>query len=272
MTTYRRFTCVERSIGMFLNQDYDGDIEMIILNTDDEYPLSLGESLKSDSRIKIINNNIDYLTGEKYNNIGSIRRDAITHASGTHYICWDDDDIFLPWNIRQCVDGINRYPDAWTWKPEYSSFWRSDGLLEIAGNVMEASMISRLDKIKEYGFKDHKGGGEHWQWLQKFIDEKKIKVDLDSIPGYCFNWSDQGIIRGHKQSGTIDHPDNFNVHKDGTQDFATKSIEIFDDVGLKQIYAKFIVLLRNNINIPIKNYTITQSNYDKYVKQYENKL
>ena len=265
MTTYRRFTCVERSISMFLNQDYQGQTELIVFNTDDEYPFVLGESLSKHGNIRVINNNIDYVTGQKYDNIGSIRRDGLSHASGTHYICWDDDDIFLPWNIRQCVDGLIKYPELWAWKPEYSTFWRSDGKLEIAGNAMEASIISSIEKIKEIGFIPHKGGGEHLSWLGEFQKNNKILFDRNSIPGYCFNWSDQGLIRGHKQSGTIGHPDNFNIHKEGTRDWATRPLEIYDSKILSEIYEKFKNLLKDNIDKPINGYKITQENYNKYV-------
>lgn len=272
MTTYRRFTCVERSISMFLDQDYDGEKEMVILNTDEKYPLVLGETLKN-KNITVINNNIDYRTSKEYDNVGSIRRDAINHATGTHYICWDDDDIFLPWNIRQCVDGLVRNPDIWSWKPHNSSWWASDGNLSVAGNAMEASIISDIEKIREYGFKEHKGGGEHWSWLQHFMNNNKILSDKNSLPGYCFNWSDQGIMRGHKQSGTIDHPDNFNIHKQGTKDHATRSLETYDRVKLNEIYFKFVNLMKSHINVNYPDgYVITQENYDKYVKQYEGKF
>ena len=269
MTTYRRFTCVERSIAMFLNQDCKEDKELIIFNTDDEYPLIIGDSLKQHANIIVINNNIDYITKKPYDNVGSIRRDAITHATGTHYICWDDDDIFLPWNNRQCMDGIQRFPEAWAWKPEKSSFWNSESKIEITGNAMEASIISRLDKIKEYGFREHKGGGEHWSWLQVFMDYRKIVHDYNSVPGYCFNWSDQGTIRGHKQSGTLDHPDNFNIHKQGTKDVAVRPLETYSVNTLNAIYIKFIILIKNNVDKPIDNYNISQSNYNAYVQPYE---
>ena len=55
MCTYRRATCVERSIQFFLNQDYQGAKELIIFNTDTEYPLELSEELKG-KNITIINN------------------------------------------------------------------------------------------------------------------------------------------------------------------------------------------------------------------------
>ena len=116
MCTYRRFTCVERSIQFFLNQDYQGKAELIIYNTDIDYPLELSQELKN-KNIRIVNNNTDYLTRQPYNNVGSIRRDSLRHANGGYYICWDDDDIFLPWNIRQCIDGLKKHPEAWSWKP-----------------------------------------------------------------------------------------------------------------------------------------------------------
>ena len=269
MTTYRRFTCVKRSIAMFLNQDCAEDKELIIFNTDELYPLVLGESLKQYNNIIVVNNNIDYVTKQPYNNIGSIRRDALAHATGTHYICWDDDDIFLPWNIRQGIDGLQKHPDAWAWKPEKSTFWNSSGEIEIAGNAMEASIISRLDKIREYGFKEHQGGGEHWSWLQVFSDNKKIYIDINGVPGYCFNWSDQGVMRGHKQSGTIDLSNNFEVHKENTKDYAITNLELYDQQLIKDIYNKFIKVIKNNIDKPYGVYKITQENYDKYILQYE---
>ena len=265
MTTYRRFTCVQRSIGMFLNQDYEGETELVIMNTDDEHPIKMGPELGRNRRVKVINNNIDHVTGNKYDNIGSIRRDALKYATGTHYICWDDDDIFLPWNIRQCVDGLNRNSDMWAWKPEYSLFWDANKKIHIAGNVMEASIIASIDRIKEFGFAPHKGGGEHLSWLEKFQKLKKIIVDKNSIPAYCFNWSDEGIVRGHKQSGTIDNPDNFNHHKANTKDYANKPLESVTLPELTAIYSNFTPLLENNIDKPINNYRITRENYNKYV-------
>lgn len=243
MSTFRRFSCVERSIAFFLSQDYKGESELIIFNTDTEYPLSLSQELSLE-KIVIINNNTDYISGENYSNIGSIRRDALSHASGEYYICWDDDDIFLPWNIRQCVDGIERNPEMWAWKPKRSMFWQQNKKPELAENVMEASVISLTEKIKEIGFLPHLGGGEHLSWVFKLKDEKKIIVDENSIPGYCFNWHDQGVMRGHKQSGTINREDNFSFHKENTKDFAKKKLRAFPKKELTEIYNAHIEVIK----------------------------
>lgn len=269
MCTFRRFTCVERSIQFYLNQDFSGETELIIYNTDTEYPLELSNELKN-KNIKIINNNTDYLTNKPYNNIGDIRRDSLKHANGEYYICWDDDDIFLPWNIRQCMDGLNRHQQFWSWKPHRSMFWKSGQDPEIAGNVMEASIISRLDKILEFGFDPHQGGGEHLSWEGAFRDHKKIFFDGNSIPGYCFNWSDQGVIRGHKQSGTYGREDNFEYHKKETKDYAKRPLSIFDQNKIKDIYNIHINVIKKNAEKDLgnkhKNYIIKQELIDKYIK------
>jgi len=71
-TTYRRFTCVERIVAQYHAQTYPNK-ELILFNTDEEHPYSLGFE---DSSIIIINNNIDYESGKPYENRGQICRDA----------------------------------------------------------------------------------------------------------------------------------------------------------------------------------------------------
>lgn len=256
MSTFRRFSCVERSIAFFQAQDTSEKCELIIFNTDTEYPLILSDEISSENII-VINNNTDYLTGEEYNNIGSIRRDALSHASGKYYICWDDDDIFLPWNIRQCLNGIEG-SDSFAWKPKKSLFWQKESPI-IAENVMEASIISLTEKIKEIGFLPHGGGGEHLSWYLKLQREKKIKIEENSIPAYCFNWRDQGLMRGHKQSGTIDRVDNFSFHKENTKDFATRSLAKFSTEELRRIFDVHISAIKKSL--PEKQHLI-----DLYVR------
>lgn len=267
MNTYRRFTCVNRSIRFFLDQDADIEKELIIYNTDIEYPMQLDNSLLN-KNITIINNNTDSLTNEPYTNIGSIRRDSLQYASGTHYICWDDDDIFLPWHIRQCVDGFNSRPDIWSWKPHASMFWKGSGELEYAWNSMEASILINLEKLKEVGFSNHQGGGEHLHWIDFFSKAKKFYIEKNSVPSYCFNWSDQGDMRGHKQSGSIDRPDNFEYHKKNTKDFAKTKLN--DKFEVSEIYKKHLQVIQNNIGKNFNNgYVTKQEIYNKYCEQYQ---
>lgn len=273
MNTYRRFTCVNRSINFYLNQDTLEDTELIIFNTDVKYPLILNDNLvdriKSlNKKIIVINNNIDYKTGKEYTNIGAVRRDSLQHASGQYYICWDDDDVFLPWHIRQGLDGFSKDDKAWAWKPHTSMFWKGNSELEFACNNMEASILIDTKKIKEFGFFDHQGGGEHMSWLSIFSREHKIFIDKESIPSYCFNWSDQGLMRGHKQSGTIDRLDNFIYHKINTNDYATSKVDgIFE---IKKIYDMHIKFIKENIyKLERDGLNIKRENIIKYIDTYE---
>ena len=219
MTTYRRFNCVERSMSMFLNQDYQ-DKELIIFNTDIDYPLSLPSS---PNNIKIINNGIDFITGLPYTNVGAIRRDALTFASGDYYYCYDDDDIYLPWYISQGVDGIKRTGRK-AWKP-IKSFYKHRNGIEPAKNTLEASVI--VD-IKEVNFR-LETGSEGLGWYIPLRDSGQLdENDSNSIPAYAFNWADPIEIGGHKQSGDINNPNCFEDHKKLTVDFAKRPLEIVD--------------------------------------------
>tara|TARA_Y100000361_G_scaffold129758_1_gene125409 strand:+ start:223 stop:1140 length:918 start_codon:yes stop_codon:yes gene_type:complete len=286
MCTYRRATCVERSIQFFLDQDYKGEKELIIYNTDEEYPLELSKQLEKELGLEtviIINNNIDYVTGKPYDNIGSIRRDSIKHANGDYYICWDDDDVFLPWNIRQCVDGLNKNPECWAWKPRKSLFWPTKNKLEIAENSMEASVISKKSEILSHGFKNQKeeAGAEHLKWLEAFKLNKKLFIEEDSIPGYCFNWSDTGVIAGNKQSELLEGgrkpPFPFTFHKEKTLDYAKGPLRVFSKLKIKEIYDKLTKFIKDNVGKEFKSgrssttkYSIKQELVEKYISTEQN--
>ena len=254
MTTFGRATCVERSVNMFLNQDYQGDTELIIFNTDEKHPYVLGFE---DSRIKIVNNGFDYITKNAYNNVGAIRRDALTHATGTHYICWDDDDIFLPWNVRMCVEGLQNTAQQ-AWKP-IRSFFALPDQVKLVQNTLEASVIVDIEEVRKGGF-DLKTGSEHLAWYTRLRDLKELNENNEnSIPGYSFNWGDTGNIASHKQSGDINNPNNFENHKAQSTDFPKKPIERID---IGKIYTPYFEYFKTNKREFNSEY------YEQYVLEY----
>ena len=259
MCTYRRFTVLHRTIAAFLAQDYEGEKELIIYNTDEEYPLELDDTLKN-KNIKIINNNIDQQTHSPYTNIGAIRRDSLNYATGKYYICWDDDDIFLPWNIRQGIDYIVETGKK-SFKP-IKSFFATQSEISLAQNNMEASIVVEIDEVRN-NF-DMTTGSEHLKWYDKL----KKSGDLDennknSIPAYCFNWSDPSEISGHRQSGSIDNPNNFINHKNETKDYAKQALTLID---ILPTYKKYYNYFINNKHLFNEKY------YNKYFKPYHNDM
>lgn len=235
MTTYGRFNCVERSIQYFLNQQYQ-ETELIIFNTDTTYPLILGESLKKfENKIFIINNSIDFITAQDYTSVGAIRRDALTYATGDYYNCWDDDDIFLPNHLQQCVEGLLRTGRK-AFKPRESFFRNGNGQIQVVKNVMEASIVV---SIKEVGF-DLETGKEHLAWYTKLRDEKELNEDeKDTVPAYCFDWISNPLA-SHKQSGDINNINNFENHKRSSVDRAFRSLEYVDISSYYQPFFDFM--------------------------------
>ena len=238
-TTYRRFTCVKRIISQYYSQTYS-DKELIIFNTDIEYPMSLGFV---DENIIVVNNNTDYITGIPYQNRGQICRDAVTHTNGNYFMLADDDDIYLPWHIQQAIDGITTNgKDAW--KPERSFFANKAGV-HLVKNTLEASVIVKMNRIKEIGFRSDLTGYEGLSWYTKLRDERQLdEHNPYYVPSYCFNWSDPAELAGHKQSGDINNPDNFENHKQASMDYANGPLT--GQMDLTEVYRPYYEYIRNN--------------------------
>ena len=259
-TSYRRYYCVRRILSQFYAQTYPNK-ELIIFNTDKENPYELAFQ---DPAVIVINNGIDYLTGNPYENRGQICRDAVTHATGDYFMLADDDDIYLPWHLEQAVDGIEANgKDAW--KPEMSFFATQDKL-ELVMNTMEASVIVKMDRIREIGFRVDKTGFEGLSWYTKLRDEKQLdEWNNNYIPSYCFNWSDPHEIAGHKQSGAIGSPNNFENHKEASKDYAKRPLVKLSKDELNSVYEKYYQWVVDNLGILNVEY------YNRYAKRFTNK-
>jgi len=242
-TSYRRFYCVKRIVAQYHAQTYKNK-ELIIFNTDEEHPYELGFN---DDSIIIINNGIDYETGKPYENRGQICRDAITHATGYYFMLADDDDVYLPWHIQQAVEGIEELgTDAW--KPE-KSFFSAPNKVELCRNTLEASVIVKMDRIREIGFRSDLTGYEGLSWYTKLRDEKQLdEHNKNFLPSYCFNWSDPSEVSGHKQSGDINNPNNFENHKNASGDFVTDKLMPISKDELNNFYEKYYNFIKENNN------------------------
>lgn len=254
-TTYRRFYCVKRIVAQYHAQTYTNK-ELIIFNTDMAYPYEMGIL---DSSIIVINNAIDYLTGKLYENRGQICRDAVTHATGDYFMLADDDDIYLPYHIEQAVDGIiANGKDAW--KPQKSLFATHDKV-ELCQNTLEASVIVKMNRIKEIGFRCDVTGYEGLSWYTQLRDENQLNENFtEYIPSYCFNWSDPSEIAGHKQSGDINNIENFENHKKASGNYANDKLIPIRQIELQNVYKKYYEFIIQNKD------QMHKESYNKYFK------
>ncbi len=81
---------------------------------------------------------------------------------------------------------------------------------------------------------------------------------------YCFNWSDPAEVAGHKQSGNINSPDNFEQHKNQSVDYAKRPLEILSVEELNKVYEKYYDWFKSNMD------KINLEYYDRYAKKFIN--
>jgi glycosyltransferase involved in cell wall biosynthesis len=258
-TTFRRFFCVERLISQFYAQTYPNK-ELIIFNTDVEFPLSLDFE---DPSIIVVNSNNRYSDGSEYKNRGEICQDAVTHASGDYFMLADDDDIYLPWHFSQAVDGIEENgKDAW--KPE-RSFFATQEKLEMCMNTLEASVIVKMERIREIGFRQDLTGYEGLSWYTQLRNERELdEHNTEYVSSYCFNWSDPAEIAGHKQSGDIGNPDNFRNHKERSRDHAKRALS--KNFDLETVYRPYFEYISKNKS------SFSETHFNKYASPFVEKF
>ena len=93
--TYGRTECLKEAIQSFLNQDYQGPKELVILNDYEGQTLELPPDLPKNIRLINVKDRIKPL-GKKFN-------ETIKHCKGDILVCWDDDDIYLPNRLSYTV-------------------------------------------------------------------------------------------------------------------------------------------------------------------------
>lgn len=123
--TYARPELLEEAIYAFLQQEYAGPKELIVLN---DYP---GQQLAfTHPEVHVINLPLRIRTvGEKMN---------VAVALATHDLLfvWDDDDIYLPHRLSFSVQHFE--PQKGFFKPEQALVWNNGALSGPDGNIFHA--------------------------------------------------------------------------------------------------------------------------------------
>lgn len=241
MATCGRHTLAERSLGMFLQQDYQGPHNLLIYNNSPEeiqVELSLKELFPL-CRIKLINNSIDYVTGERYTNLGAIYRDALTHIpdNADVIVHWDDDDLFLPNHISEGADGLSRgmvqnYRTK-AYKPA-KSYYRHPGGLQLMSNTLEPSIFVEASHIRQHGY-SLTTTDQHLQWVNPLVYGGNIYVDETGPATLIYNWGDTDIPT-FKTSGAAGNPSNFDNYRNFSKDHGDRVLTPWTSEQLQPYY------------------------------------
>jgi len=107
MATFGRHRCSERSLSLFLDQDYNNKHLLCYQNSQIQQVL---DSCIDTLIVTLINNHIDNQTNLPYTSLGAIYNDAIKYIPADSDIItfWDDDDLFLEDHLSEGALGLTR--------------------------------------------------------------------------------------------------------------------------------------------------------------------
>lgn len=240
--TCGRHFLLERLVGFFIAQDYDGEHTLLIFNNS-----SIEQSLKlpilpSNKHIELLNQHIDSRTGKPYDNLGAIYNDILLHVPNyaeliTHS---DDDDSFLPNHISEGVKGFQRgvhlgFDKAY--KPEQSWFKHAGGI-DLMGNNLEPSVFIDATFLRSKGY-SLTTTDQHLQWFRPLLEDGMF-VDPLGIPTLVYDW--HSPVPTFKTSGNAGNPSNFTNYRISSIDHGDKVISPSPQKDIesyyKQVYDK----------------------------------
>lgn len=238
--TAGRHTCLERSLKLFLNQDYEGNSILLIFNNS-EVPQALHLPEKPENkRVILVNSDLNDTTGRNYTSLGEIYTEAFKlndFLKCDLTIFWDDDDIFLPNHISEGVKGYLKAKELGfiAYKPEYS-YYRDRLGVHLAMNTLEPSIFVESSHIKTYGFSPTTSD-QHHQWLSPLQTDNKLFVDKEGLATLVYNWGDANIPT-FKTSGDPYNLNNFSNYRQFSQDHGDGIVQPVSDAVVNRYYSQ----------------------------------
>lgn len=138
--TYARPELLEEAIASFLQQDYSGPKELIVLNDYDQQMLAFEHP-----EVRVVN------LPRRLRTVGEKMNMAVALAAHDLLFVWDDDDIYLPHRLTFSVQRFE--PEKGFFKPNKAWHWNSGALSGPATNFFHAgSCWSRrlFDAVQGY--------------------------------------------------------------------------------------------------------------------------
>lgn len=234
--TCGRHFAIERVVRFFLDQDYKGKHTLLIYNNSEVEQRLDNIDIPDNKKIILINNYKDLKTGDKYQTLGAIYRDALTFVPEDSEIInhADDDDFYLPYHISTGVKGYweARRQNKKAFKPE-QSFYRDANGVHKASNTLEPSIFVSFEHLKEHGY-GNETSAQHLKWIHPLVENNELFVDPLSPGTFIYTWmGEDGVF---KTSGAADNPNNFQNYRNYSQRHGDGVISPISNEDAKQYY------------------------------------
>lgn len=177
MSTYGRYAMVCEALACFLAQSEIGKATMLIYN---QHPVPLRFD---HPRVRIVN---EELEAEPLRHVRQRMLDlADPSADFIHF--WDDDDLYLPWHLEDC---LKRIGDRAAWKPANCWVSRRNTEFSRESNMFEGSWTFRAGYLKACALDTHPDYVDHPAYMQTLDAGKLATTDLQGRTSYIYRWAD----------------------------------------------------------------------------------
>ena len=129
--TYRRHYLLEEAIQSFLEQDFEGPSELVIIN---------------DSGIKYVYNNdkVRIINVEKrFSSIGEKLSFGFSKCKYEYIYRLDDDDLLAPWALSYVARDIINHPNYEIYRSDGHYFFQDNQFIKISGSVNNGNVYTK---------------------------------------------------------------------------------------------------------------------------------
>jgi hypothetical protein len=175
MGTYGRYSLACEALACFLQQSALSQATLLIYN---QHPVPLHFD---HPRVRVVNEiepprALRYLKQRMY---------ELADPSADLIHGWDDDDLYLPWHLQDCLEHIG---DNVAWKP--ASSWMSERNVKFSRhvNMFEGSWVFRAGYLKAAPLNTHPTYTEHPVFAQTVEAGLLATTELAGRTSYIYRW------------------------------------------------------------------------------------
>ena len=175
MGTYGRYQLACEALACFLQQSRLSQATLLIFN---QHPIPLSFD---HPRVRVVNEAPP--TGSLRYIRQRMHELADPSAELIHW--WDDDDLYLPWHLEDCLNHIG---ENLAWKP--ASSWVSTRNVSFSkeANTFEGSWVLRADYVKAASLDTHPGYTDHPIIRQTAESGRLASTELGGCASYIYRW------------------------------------------------------------------------------------
>ncbi len=219
--TYGRFERLRDAVACFLLQDYPGN-RALLISCDQVDPIDLSSDPHERWMVEPRWSLSLFWTNRRFESLGEKRQWLLRLASTPLVAHWDDDDLYLPWHLSNCVRVLQATPRARCAKPR--SAWWALGPPEdfkVRGpkhNSFEGQMVFERDRALALGGYPAKDSGQALALMRAFKRAGDLEVFEPDCPeeiSYVYRWND-GLWH---ISGRGNRPGNHEAFAEKNDDF-----------------------------------------------------